>query len=711
MRKSAFLLILLPLFITVSGQDLKKLDLETAVMQQYRELAPENLSGLEWISDDRFSHTGDDGTLFIRNLKGDTVQTIGVREVNKALSAIEVDSISSVRPYAWMGANELVLKCGNLLAIYNLTSKNAKTHLSFSEKGENLKFSKQSGFLAYTVGRDVYVATPADTAIRVTQHEGTATSAGIAIHRSEFGITEGLFWSADGLKLGFYEMDESMVTDYPLADYEPYPAEVNLIKYPMAGQKSHHAKVGIFDVKSKKTRYLKTGAPLDQYLTNFTFSPDGNTAYLAVVNRDQNKMALHSYATASGSMIKTLFTEENPKYIEPESPPIFTGMENGSFLWFSERDGFNHLYHYKADGSLIGQVTKGPFDVLEVNGYSKASQKLNITTTEGLMSEAVYEVYLQKGKMKKITSSPATYTVIMGDGSSFILRKQSLDTANDLKLYTDKGKQAITLLSPKSKLSGYALGTIELPVLKANDGSELQARMIKPFDFDASKKYPVLVYVYGGPHAQMVRNGSTAGAPLWMFEAANRGYIIFTVDGRGSAHRGLAFEQAVFRNLGTVEMEDQLTGVEYLESLPYVDASKMAVHGWSFGGFMTTSLMLRHPGVFKVGVAGGPVTDWRLYEVMYGERYMDTPEQNPEGYKANDLKNYADKLEGNLLLIHGLDDDVVVPQHSYTLIEAFVKAGEQVDFFTYPGHKHNVRGRDRVHLLTKVLDYVDAHLK
>jgi dipeptidyl-peptidase-4 len=220
----------------------------------------------------------------------------------------------------------------------------------------------------------------------------------------------------------------------------------------------------------------------------------------------------------------------------------------------------------------------------------------------------------------------------------------------------------------------------------------------------------VIVYVYGGPHAQMITNNRTAGAPLWMFHAANRGYVIFTVDGRGSGHRGLEFEQATFRNLGNVEMEDQLAGVDYLKTLPYVDSTKMAIHGWSYGGFMTTSMMLRQPGVFGVGVAGGPVIDWSLYEIMYTERYMDTPEENPEGFEKGKLNGYVENLQGDLLLIHGLNDDVVVPQHSYSLLESFVDAGVQVDFFIYPGHPHNVRGKDRIHLMTKVLDYIDLHL-
>ncbi|MCA1764426.1 MAG: prolyl oligopeptidase family serine peptidase, partial [Flavobacteriales bacterium] len=431
--------------------------------------------------------------------------------------------------------------------------------------------------------------------------------------------------------------------------------------------------------------------------------------YLAVVNRDQDHMKLNSYKFVSGEIVKTLFEEKHEKYVEPENPPRF--MPDGSFIWFSERDGYNHLYHYRESGELIGQVTRGEYDVLQIVSTDKRGKKLAILTTDGLMSRAVRIVDVKSGKTRRVDDREGSFTAYGDDGTDLIVKYRSKDNPGEISSYRSSGKQVRLLLKADNPLEKYKIGEVEFPVVAANDGTPLQARLIKPHDFDPTKNYPVLVYLYGGPHAQMVRNDVRGGAPMWMFYAANRGYLVFTIDNRGSANRGLEFEQATFRNLGNVEMQDQLSGVDYLSTLAYADTSRMAVHGWSYGGFMTTSLMLRNPGVFDVGVAGGPVTDWRMYEVMYGERYMDTPEENPEGYENADLKNYTQNLEGKLLLIHGLQDNVVVPQHSYTLLKSFVDHGKQVDFFVYPGYEHNVRGKDRVHLMAKVLDYIDLHLK
>ncbi|MEY3075607.1 MAG: hypothetical protein RJB25_1250, partial [Bacteroidota bacterium] len=258
----------------------------------------------------------------------------------------------------------------------------------------------------------------------------------------------------------------------------------------------------------------------------------------------------------------------------------------------------------------------------------------------------------------------------------------------------------------KEKLADYKVGKAEIITLTGKDGSTLYSRLIKPSNFDPSKKYPVLVYVYGGPHAQMVTNSWLDGANLWMYWMAEQGYLVYTLDNRGSGERGFAFESQIHRQLGNVEMEDQLTGVDYLKSLPYVDGQRLAVHGWSYGGFMTTSLMLRQTGIFNVGVAGGPVTDWKYYEIMYGERYMDRPEQNQEGYAANSLLNYTKYLKGKLLLIHGSVDDVVVMQHNEALLKSFIENEVQVDYFVYPMHPHNVLGKDRAHLMEKVLTYI-----
>lgn len=708
MTRITLLFAVLLISVQMQAQEKQELTLSDAILKQRTTLAPKYVSGISWISSDLFASRNEDKGVIIRNAKGEEVHNISVSDLNVVIRKAGLDTLKSVRPFAWKNGH-MIFKLASSLYIYDYKVNDIILHLEIPEDAENLTFSDQSGYLAYTIGQNVFVSTP-EAKMQVTKLETEGVSAGIAIHRSEFGIVNGLFWSESGRDLGFYEMDERMVTDYPLANYDAKPATVDLIKYPMAGQASHHAKVGVFSVENKKMVYLKTGEPLDQYLTNFTFSPTADKAYVVIVNRDQNHAQLNEYSAMTGELERTLFEESHDKYVEPEHPPIFPPNAE-SFLWFSERDGYNHLYQYDLDGNEIAQITKGEFVVKSIIGFSQKGDQVIVETTEGTMGEAIYNVNIGKAQMTKMTSEHGSYTGYMGDGDALIIRHMSTDIGNHTGVYNLKGKQIADLLDSDNPLDNYKIGAVELPVLSAFDGTQLQARLIKPFDFDASKKYPVLVYVYGGPHAQLITDNYRYGASMWMYEMANRGYLVFTVDGRGSANRGLEFEQAIFRNVGDAEMNDQLVGVEYLKSLEYVDANRMAVHGWSYGGFMTTSLMLRNPGVFKVGVAGGPVTDWSLYEIMYGERYMDTPEQNPEGYEKSALKNYVADLEGKLLLIHGLDDNVVVPQHSYNLIEAFVSEGVQIDFFTYPGHKHNVRGKDRVHLMTKVLDYIDASLK
>jgi len=709
MQKSLLPILILFISFSLFGQEKKPLTLEDAILKGKTELAPENINGIKWIDTDKFAHYGEKGALQIKNSKGDDQKVITPNDLNATLSAIGVDSISKVRPLAWKNPTSFYFKVDRQFFEYDYTTGDLSQVVRIPKKAENIQLAPKTGFVAYTLDNNVYVATSTEDKIPVTNFKKeSGISAGVAIHRSEFGITKGLFWSKDGSKLGFYQMDESMVTDYPLADYSIMPALSEPIKYPMAGQKSHHARVGIFNVENQSTVYLKTGDPKEQYLTNFTFSPNGNTAYLAVLNRGQNHMKLKSYSVETGAETAMLFEERNKKYVEPEEPPHF--LPDGSFLWFSERDGFNHIYHYSTEGKLIGQVTKGEFEIKGLISTVDNGKAIIVEAADGLMNEAVYHIEIRSAKMKRLDKRQGTYSVYGSDNSNLIIKYQSYETPLDIDIYTPGGKKLADLKNSENPLTNYQVGEIDFPVIYASDSTELQGRLIKPFDFDSSKTYPVIVYLYGGPHVQLVTNDYKGGAPLWMHYAANQGYLVFTVDSRGSGNRGLYFEQATFRQLGTVEMEDQLQGVEYLKTLDFANTDKMAIHGWSFGGFMTLSMMLRNPDVFDVGVAGGPVTDWNMYEVMYTERYMDSPDENPDGYRTADLKNYVSNLSGDVLIIHGLDDNVVVPQHSYTLLEKFVQSGKQVDFFVYPGYKHNVRGKDRVHLMHKVLDYIELHL-
>jgi dipeptidyl-peptidase-4 len=497
------------------------------------------------------------------------------------------------------------------------------------------------------------------------------------------------------------------VHDYPLLDITKTPGELMSIKYPMAGQASENPRVGIYHIATKQTVFISPKGAKDDYLTNLTFTPDNKYVVIAEVNRDQNHMWLNVYDVKTGAFVKTLLEETSEKWVEPEYPSFFPSEASNNFIWISEKDGYNNLYYYDFNGKLIRQLTANKFvvkDILEAKNGGKLIY-FSATGPNG-MNTLVYSVDLS-GKQTLVTKTEGTHEFsLTTDGKFFYDAYSNHSTPHKSEIFTSSGKKAKFLIESKEKLADYTVGTSEIKTLTAKDGSVLYSRLIKPSNFDPNKKYPVLVYVYGGPHAQLVTNSWLDGANLWMFWMAEQGYLVFTVDGRGSADRGFAFESQIHRQLGTVEMEDQLTGVNYLKSLPYVDANRLAVHGWSFGGFMTTSLMLRNAGVFQVGVAGGPVTDWKYYEIMYGERYMDRPEQNQKGYEQASLLTHAGNLKGDLLLIHGTVDDVVVMQHNEALVKKFVELGIQMDFFPYPMHKHNVMGKDRVHLMEKILTYV-----
>jgi dipeptidyl-peptidase-4 len=477
----------------------------------------------------------------------------------------------------------------------------------------------------------------------------------------------------------------------------------------MAGQASEKPRVGIYNLKTKKTVFISPRSGSDSYLTNVTFTPSEKYLLVAEVNRDQNHMWLNLY-DVKGTFIRTLWEEANDKWVEPEHPAFFPSKTSDNFIWISEKNGFNNLYYCDIKGENPRTITANKFVAKSILAANEDGTKIYYAATgPNPCNTLVYECDLQ-GNNRLLTAQEGTHRFVLAPkGAYYFDAYSSLEVANKEQIMTLNGKIAKPIHNAFDALMDYEIGTTEIGTLKANDGSALYYRMIRPSNFDPTKKYPVLVYVYGGPHAQMVTNSWLAGANLWMHWLANQGYIVFTLDNRGSAERGFEFESQIHRQLGTIEMEDQLTGASYLKSLAYVDANRLAVHGWSFGGFMTTSLMLRQAGVFNVGVAGGPVTDWKFYEIMYGERYMDRPEQNPDGYKNNALSNYTKNLKGNLLLIHGTVDDVVVMQHNEALLKSFIENGVQVDYFVYPMHPHNVSGKDRAHLMEKVLKYILEH--
>ena len=539
---------------------------------------------------------------------------------------------------------------------------------------------------------------------------------GHSVHRNEFGIRKGTFWSPKGNRLAFYRMDQSMVTDYPQVDIFPRSATYEPDKYPMAGMTSHKVTVGVYDVKTEKTIYLQAGDPTDRYFTNIAWSPDEKTIYIFELNRKQNDCRLVSYDAESGEKIVELYHETSDKYVEPQNPILFLPWDETKFIMQSQKDGYNHLYLFDVSGKELKQITSGKWVVLNVVGFNTKTKSILILSNETHpMNSNLYTVNIKNGKRRLMGKGIGVVQSAQpsASGQMVALKLSSYNHPRFIDIINTNGMGKVTdLLDAEDPWKEYQQPIYESGSIKAADGTtDLYFRMVKPHDFDINKKYPTVIYVYGGPHAHNVDASWHYASRSWETYMAQKGYIVFILDNRGSENRGRDFEQATFHQLGQIEMQDQMTGVEYLKKQPYVDMNRLGVHGWSFGGFMTISLMTNYPGIFKVGVAGGPVIDWKWYEVMYGERYMGTPQDNPDGYAKTSLIDKAKNLKGKLQMITGYNDNTVVPQHCLSFLDACIKAGTQPDFFAYPGEEHNMRGHASVHLHERITQYFEDFLK
>lgn len=583
--------------------------------------------------------------------------------------------------------------------------------------------------VAFVEGDNLYVITADGTKKQLSADGSREIVYGQAVHRNEFNSEKGTFWSPDGTKLAFNRMDQSMVADYPQVNTFEREATYEPDKYPMAGMTSHKVTIGIYDTKTGNTVYLKAGDPTDRYFTNLAWAPDGKKVYLFELNRDQNDCRLTAYDATTGEKTGELYREVDDKYVEPLHPIQFLPWDSSTFIMQSRADGYNHLYlcHLGMHGSRmasntesldIEELTSGEWEVFDVLGFNAKRHSIIYTSNEcSPIQQNVYIVNTDTKKRALMDDSGKGWhaAATLSNSGRFILDNYSEpDVPRRIAtIDTENGKRS-RIFNAKDpwKEKGYNIPEYSTGTLKAADGkTDLYWRMVKPVGFDPAKKYPTVVYVYGGPHAHNVDARWHWASRSWETYMAQKGYLLFILDNRGSEHRGKGFEQATFRQLGQIEMQDQMKGVEYLQSLPYVDKDRMGVHGWSFGGFMTISLMTNYPDVFKVGVAGGPVIDWKWYEVMYGERYMDTPEQNPEGYAKTSLLSKAKDLKGKLQIIIGMNDPTVVPQNALMFINACSEAGTQPDFFPYPGEGHNMMGHKSVHLHERITQYFEDYLK
>ena len=575
--------------------------------------------------------------------------------------------------------------------------------------------------MALTKGKSLFLIDKNGNETVIAESENSDITYGQYVSRNEFGIENGYFWSPDSTKIAFYRKDESKVTSFPLLDITTRTGSLNEIKYPMAGMDSENVQLGIYDIAEGSTVYVKAEEfGHDQYLTNITWAPDASKIYIQVLDRSQKHMKLNSYDPANGERISTILTEDNEKYVEPFDPLYFIKGSNDMFIYrTANRDGYRNLYLCDNDGNIRRLATAyadiayigndGRYVYYTSAEVSPVENHLFRIEVKGLKKGVAKATF---GKPQRLTTEPGWHNISLSpDCRHFIDSWSSLSVPRVIDLCTADGKTIRNILTAEDPTLDYAYTEISLGTVKSADGKyDNWYRLIKPKDFDPSKKYPVIVYVYGGPHSQMVQNTYMGQLRRWEMYMAQRGYLVYVQDNRGTQNRGLDFEQAIHGQCGQAEMADQMEGVKMLMDLPYVDKERIGVHGWSYGGFMTISLITNYPDIFKVAVAGGPVIDWKWYEVMYGERYMDHPERNPEGYGKTSLINKAKDLKGKLLICQGAIDPVVVWEHSLSFIRECIKNNVQVDYFPYPCAEHNVMGKDRVHLHDKISMYFEDYL-
>ena len=699
MTRIKTLLLLLTLALSMTAQD-KLFTLEDLNFggTNYANLQPKNMFLTWW--GDQLVQTDVEECNIIDVKTGKKRLLFTLDDINKW--AESDDSVCYVRhlmnatfPYP----DKPLVAVGNRKAYILVDFKAKKTVWQDSISGQTANdWNSASRATAYVEDHQLYIADGQGKKHQLTTDGSREIVYGQSVHRDEFGITKGTFWSPDGQRLAFYRMDQSMVTDYPQVDIYPRTAAYEPDKYPMAGTNTHVVTIGVFDLRTQKTVYLQTPAvdyaatSLQQtcYFTNLAWSPDSKHIFLQELNRDQNDCRLVSYDAETGKREYQLCRETSDKYVEPLHPIQFLPWDSNLFILQSQRDGYNHLYLYNIKGEQVKQITKGPWVVLDVLGFNQKTKSIVFSANkEHPLHRRLYSVNVTSGQIKALESTDGVHRGVLSPSGNYLIDRFTAPTTPRCIDIVDVNKQkSVRLLTADDPWADFQQPIFECGSIKAADGvTDLYYRMVKPHDFDPAKKYPTVVYVYGGPHAHNVDASWHWASRSWETYMAQKGYIVFILDNRGSENRGRDFEQATFRQLGQVEMKDQMKGVDYLRTLPYV------------------------PDVFKVGVAGGPVIDWKFYEVMYGERYMDTPQQNPEGYEKCSLIPQAKNLKGKLQIITGYNDRTVVPQHCLSFLDACIKAGTQPDFFAYPGEEHNMRGHASVHLHERITQYFEDYLK
>ena len=629
--------------------------------------------------------------------------------------------------YQWSPRGDAILLEGeNDLWLLEAQSGQLRRLTQDEDAEEVPAFSPAGDRIAFVKKHDLYVLDLEKGAARRLTQDGSGT---VYNGRLDWVYEEELAdrstarafeWSPDGKHLAYLRLDDGPVPEYPITDY--LGAHVRLVseRFPQPGDPNPRASLHVVAVEdaASEPALLTLDAQQVEYLgPAFTWTPDATALCFLALNRAQTEVAVHRWEPASGRD-RVLLVEHDPYWVNSLEPPRF--LEGGrEFLWVSERDGWQHVYLYTAEGKLVRQITRGAwmldrpvFQDAPLFQLDPQEKWLYFAATHPDPRERqLYRVHLDGSGLERITSEAGSHTLDLSPDGRFLAdRFSSPDTPPVTRLVNSDGTPGALLDNPTHHLDDYALGRREFLEVKAHDGATLYAELLKPPDFDPTRKYPAIVDVYGGPHVQLVQK-HWEGAGLFEQLLAQNGFLVWTLDGRGSWGRGHAWESAIFENMGKHELEDQLAGVDYLKSLPYVDGARLGIRGWSYGGYMTLYALTHAPDVFKCGAAGAPVTDWKFYDSIYTERYMRTAGENPEGYKSASPLQAAANLRARLLIIHGTSDDNVHLQNTINFLDALIRAGKPYEFHLQPGQKHGFQGDiPRSYIDQRILDFFKANL-
>ncbi|TNE72933.1 S9 family peptidase [bacterium] len=604
--------------------------------------------------------------------------------------------------------------------VYDLKAKSLQALTANDIKIGNAEFSPKGDKVAFTRENDLFLVdlkSGKESAITTDGKINSIINGSTDwVYEEEFSFAKAWFWSPDGNRIAFYRFDESKVREFFYTLWGPsnYPDKVTY-KYPKAGEQNAVVTIGVYDLDTKVTKWVKADENPDHYIVRVNWTNSSNRLALRKMNRLQNVQELLVYSFDS-EQIEIIKKEENPQWIE-ENDALYFLSDGKSFIYMSEEDGFNHLYIYTDNGKKMKQITKGAWDVIEVIGINEKRKEIYyISAEDSPLERQLYSIRFDGKKKTKLTKEAGTHAIEMsGDQQYYLDYFSSVNQPLRVTLHDSKGKQ-IRLLEDNNVLSGILtdepLPTKSFITIPNETGLNLNASVIKPYDFDESKKYPVLMYVYGGPGSQTVTNEfETDQRSLWHYYLASKGYIVVSVDNRGTGARGAEFKKAIYKNLGKVEIEDQLAAANYLKSLPYVDADRVGIWGWSYGGFMSSLALTRGSDVFKAAIAVSPVIDWRYYDTIYTERYMQTPQLNAEGYRNASPIFEAAKLKGHYLLVHGTGDDNVHFQNSVTMADALQYYNIPFETMFYPNRNHGIYGGNtRRHLYSMLTEFILENL-